>query len=133
MQRTGDDCGWFSRFQFCFDPRDPFDISLVNKARGNLGSLFPQVCVPGPERSSVSFSPRAAHPGKFARTTLGLIEGIAEKEFAITVRQSAENRHMLIDGFKTVYLLPRLPGAGHEVIVQAMRGRHIAGISGVNK
>jgi hypothetical protein len=97
VKRTGDYCGWFAGFQFCFDPRDPFDISLVNKARGNLGSLFPQVCVPGPKRSSVSFSPRAAHPGKFARTTLGLIERIAEKEFTIAIRQSAENRHMLFD------------------------------------
>src|SRR5260370_5440999 len=95
MQRTGDDCGWFSRFQFCFDPRDPFAISLVNKARRNLGSLFPQVCVPGPKRSGISFSPRAAHPGKFDRTILVLIEGIMEKEFAITLWQSAENRHML--------------------------------------
>src|SRR5260370_35353646 len=97
MQRTGDDCGWFSRFQFCFDPRDPFDISLVNKARRNLGSLFPQMCVPGPKRSGISFSPRTAHPGNFAPTTLGLIEGIAGKAFAITVGQSAENRNMLID------------------------------------
>src|SRR5260370_2614836 len=61
------------------------------------------------------------------------MEGCGERDLVTRVGKADSIRHMPIHGFKTVSLLPRLPGAGHEVIVQAMRGRHIAGISGVNK
>ena len=73
MQRARNNCSRLAAFQFGYDPRDPFEVSLVNKARCNPWSLFPELRVPGPKCSGISFSPCFAHPVEIGCTGLGTI------------------------------------------------------------
>src|SRR6266699_933848 len=85
VQRTGYNCSRFAAFQLRLDPRNPFDVSLINKTRGDPGSLFPKLRVSGPKCRRVAFSPRLEHPLQFGGTILVRSQGITQNDFTIAI------------------------------------------------
>src|SRR4029450_8173017 len=85
VQRASHDRSRLIAFKFRFDPRNPFGVTAIDKARCDPGSLFAQSTITCPKRIGVTFAPRLVHPAEFLFGVPGLVESVTQNEFAIAI------------------------------------------------
>jgi len=120
MKRTCNNCCRFPGFQFGFDPRNPFHITVFDEAGRNARCFFAQSRVACPKRVGVTAAPCFVHPAGFLRSVPRLTERIAQHEFAVAIRHSTHHRHVLINRLKPCYFFSCYSRVVHKVIVQTM-------------